>query len=74
MSLVHNNLTKKAAVVAFLALLLMPVSIVVVEAATTGSTEQTSKISASLNEKMANSQSNELIPVVVQFCSTQRAM
>ena len=67
MSLVHNNLTKKVAVVTFLALLLMPVSIVVVEAATTGSTEQTNKISASLNEKMTNSQSNELIPIVVQF-------
>ncbi|MHA1588880.1 MAG: S8 family peptidase, partial [Candidatus Thorarchaeota archaeon] len=45
----------------------MPVSIVVVEAATTGSTEQTSKISPGLTEKMASSQSNELIPIVVQF-------
>jgi subtilisin family serine protease len=67
MSLIHNNLIRKVAVPAFLALLLMPVSIVVVEAATTGSTEQTSKISASLSEKMANIQSNELIPIVVQF-------
>jgi len=67
MSPVHNNLTKKVAVVAFLVLLLMPVSIVVVKAATSGSTEQTSKISASLTEKMASSQSDELIPIVVQF-------
>jgi len=67
MSLIHNDLIRKVAVIAFLALLLMPVSIVVVEAATAGGTEQTSKISAGLSEKMANIQSNELIPIVVQF-------
>ena len=67
MSLIHNDLIRKVAVIAFLALLLMPVSIVVVEAATTGSTEQTSKIAASLSEKMASIQSTELIPIVVQF-------
>ncbi|MCK4279466.1 MAG: S8 family serine peptidase, partial [Candidatus Thorarchaeota archaeon] len=67
MSPIHNDLIRKVAVLAFLALLLMPVSIVVVEAATTGSTEQTSKIAANLSEKMASIQSTELIPIVVQF-------
>ncbi len=67
MSPIHNNLIRKVAVLAFLALLLIPVSMVTVEAATTGSTEQTSKISASLSEKMASIQSNVLIPIVVQF-------
>jgi hypothetical protein len=62
MSLIHNNLIRKVAVLAFLSLLLMPVSIVVVEGAATGSTEQTSKIDASLSEKMTNIQSTELLP------------